>query len=79
MVPSADHRARPFSIQKGMKEKLADDGKAATTERRMALENGHPGVAIDEAAIRRGENPYTKYYQAQGEVPVAGSQAIHYS
>lgn len=31
------------------------------------MENGHPGVEIDEAAIRRGENPYTKYYQQQGE------------
>jgi pre-mRNA-processing factor 39 len=60
----------PFSVQKEMKTKLADDGKAETTERRMAVENGHPGLAIDEAAIRRGENPYTKYYQAQGEHPV---------
>ncbi|MCJ1447442.1 MAG: hypothetical protein MMC23_007953 [Stictis urceolatum] len=60
----------PFSIQKGMKAKLAEDGKMETTERRMAVENGHPGLAIDEAAIRRGENPYTKYYQSQGEHPV---------
>jgi pre-mRNA-processing factor 39 len=37
----------------------------------MALENGHPGLAIDEAAIRRGENPYTKYFHAQGEQPVS--------
>ena len=57
-----------------MKVKLADDGKAATTERRMALENGHPGVVVDEAAIRRGENPYTKYYQQQGEHPLPSGQ-----
>ena len=43
-----------------MKIKLAEDGKQATTERRMALENGHPGLEVDEAAIRRGENVYTK-------------------
>ena len=49
-----------------MKIKLAEDGKQATTERRMALENGHPGLEVDEAAIRRGENVYTKYYQQQG-------------
>jgi pre-mRNA-processing factor 39 len=36
----------------------------------MVLENGHPGVEINEAAIRKGENPYTKYYQQQGETPV---------
>ena len=66
--------SRPFSVQKDAKAKLAEDGKPTTTERRMALENGHPGVAIDEAAIRRGENPYTKYYHQQGEQPVASSQ-----
>jgi len=37
----------------------------------MVLENGHPGVEVNEAAIRKGENPYTKYYQQQGETPVA--------
>jgi pre-mRNA-processing factor 39 len=42
------------------------------------MENGHPGVEIDEVAIRKGENPYTKYYQQQGEqpVPVNGQVAI---
>ena len=50
-----------------MKTKLAEDGKETTTQRRMMMENGHPGVAVDEAAIRRGENPYTKYFQQQGE------------
>ncbi|KAI4246527.1 MAG: hypothetical protein L6R40_001890 [Gallowayella cf. fulva] len=50
-----------------MKQKLAEDGREASTQRRMMMENGHPGVEVDEAAIRRGENPYTKYYQQQGE------------
>jgi pre-mRNA-processing factor 39 len=53
-----------------MKAKIAEDGKASTTDRRLFLENGHPGVEVDEAAIRRGENPYTKYYQQQGEHPL---------
>jgi pre-mRNA-processing factor 39 len=52
------------------KAKLAEDGKESTTNRRLMLENGHPGVEIDESAIRRGENPYTKYFQQQGETPV---------
>lgn len=60
---------RPFSVQTGNKQKLAEDGKEATTDRRLMMENGHPGVEIDEGAIRRGENPYTKYFQAQGEAP----------
>lgn len=33
----------------------------------MMVENGHPGVEVDEAAIRRGDGVYTKYYQQQGE------------
>lgn len=57
----------PFSVQRLQQAKLAEDGKEATTQRRMMMENGHPGVEVDEAAIRRGENPYTKYYQQQGE------------
>ena len=58
---------RPFSVQNTMKAKLAEDGREASTQRRMMMENGHPGVEVDDAAIRRGENPYTKYYQQQGE------------
>ena len=50
-----------------MKAKLAEDGREASTQRRLMMENGHPGVEVDDAAIRRGENPYTKYYQQQGE------------
>lgn len=61
---------RPFSVQRENKKKLAEDGLEATTDRRRLRENGHPGVEIDEAAIRRGENPYTKYYLMQGEQPV---------
>lgn len=59
---------RPFSIQTTNKQKIAEDGKEATTDRRLMMENGHPGVEVDEAAIRRGENPYTKYYLQQGDV-----------
>ena len=50
-----------------MKSKLAEDGKETSTQQRLMRENGHPGVEVDEAAIRRGENPYTRYYQQQGE------------
>lgn len=67
---------RPFSVQSFLKAKLAEDGKESTTQRRLVLENGHPGVEIDEAAIRRGENPYTKYYVQQGEqMPSSGGSS----
>ncbi|KAI9818030.1 MAG: hypothetical protein M1827_000654 [Pycnora praestabilis] len=73
----------PFSVQSVNKARLAEDNKEASTNRRMMMENGHPGVEVDEAAIRKGENPYTKYYQQQGEQPApANGQApvtpIHY-
>ena len=71
--------SRPFSVQATMKTKLSEDGKEATTQRRMMMENGHPGVEVDEAAIRRGENPYTKYYQQQGENPLpSGAQVCNF-
>lgn len=52
-----------------LKAKVAEDGKTSTTDRRLLTENGHPGVEVDDAAVRRGDNPYTKYYQQQGEQP----------
>ena len=54
-----------------MKTKLAEDGREATTQRRLMMENGHPGVEVDEAAMRRGEDLYNKYYQQQGEQQLA--------
>ena len=66
----------PFSIASGMKEKLAEDGQESTTQRRMVLENGHPGVEVNEAHIRQGGNPYTKYYAQQGEQPVNENQQV---
>lgn len=44
----------------------------------MMMENGHPGVEVDEAAIRRGENPYTKYYQQQGEQQLPSDSQVSY-
>ncbi len=60
---------RPFSIQSTLKAKLAEDGKESTTDRRLLLENGHPGVEMNATAIQRGENPLTKYFLQQGEQP----------
>lgn len=44
----------------------------------MMMENGHPGVAVDEAAIRRGENPYTKYFHQQGEQQLPSDAQVTY-
>jgi pre-mRNA-processing factor 39 len=69
-------RNSPFSVQTVNKVRLAEDGQEATTNRRMMTENGHPGVAVDEAAIRKGDNPYTRYYQQQGEQPVPAAAPV---
>lgn len=74
--PTNKSSFRPFSVQNTMKAKLAEDGREASTQRRMMMENGHPGVEVDDAAIRRGENPYTKYYQQQGEQQLASDTQV---
>ncbi|KAK6530011.1 hypothetical protein TWF694_003386 [Orbilia ellipsospora] len=66
----------PFSVQTVNKTKLAEDGKEATTNKRMLSENGHPGVEVDDAAIRKGENPYTRYFREQGETPAPNGQQV---
>jgi len=54
-------------VQSTTKVKPAEDGKETTMQRHMEMENGHPGVASDEAAIGKGEDPYTKFFHQQGE------------
>lgn len=40
------------------------------------MENGHPGVAIDEAATQKGEDQYTKYFQQEGEQQLASDTQV---
>ena len=42
----------------------------------MMMENGHPGVAIDEAAIHKGEDQYTKYFHQEGEQQLASDTQV---
>jgi len=57
-------------VQSTTKVKLAEDGKETTTQRRLMVENGHPGVAVDEAAIG------TKYFHQQGEQQLASDTQV---
>lgn len=59
----------PFSAQTANLIKLAPDGKIETTRRRMYLEAGHPGVAVNDPLVSRGHNPYAALYRDQGENP----------
>ena len=63
----------PFSVQAANKRKLAADGTEESTNRRLYIEAGHPGVPVNDPLVRRGENPYASLYREQGEDPyVAG-------
>lgn len=42
----------------------------------MMVENGHPGVAIDEAAIRIDEDQYTRYLHQEGEQQLASDTQV---
>ena len=54
----------PLSIQTLAKNKIGEEGKESAAHR---MENGHPPVEVDEAAMRRIDNPYDKLYALQGD------------
>ena len=62
-------KSSDFMVRSLLKTRLADDGQESTTDRRLASENGHPGVAVNDALVRRGHNIYARYYEEQGETP----------
>lgn len=61
----------PFSVQKILKQKLARDGKASTTDKRLKAENGHPGVALDKTS-GEPERSQLDRYQAEQQKELKG-------
>lgn len=59
----------PLTVQTTHLIKLAADGKIETTRRRIYLESGHPGVAVNDPLVSRGHNPFAALYRDQGENP----------
>ncbi|ODQ63467.1 putative mRNA splicing protein [Nadsonia fulvescens var. elongata DSM 6958] len=53
----------PFSVNHAIKRKIAPDSKPETTNRRLKLENGHPGVEVSDK--HPNENYFAKYLQQQ--------------
>jgi pre-mRNA-processing factor 39 len=66
----------PFMSRTTDKARLDANGDVNAVDRRIVSENGHPGVEVNEAAIRRGENPYTQYFQQQQSYEPGGSGGI---
>jgi pre-mRNA-processing factor 39 len=58
-----------MSVQRTHKRKIAVDGDEETTDRVRVAENGHPGVHVNDAEIRKGVDPYARLYQQQGINP----------
>jgi pre-mRNA-processing factor 39 len=61
----------PFIVQTQRKRRLAEDGNIDAVNKRIRLSNGHPGVEIDEEALKANklDGVFEKYYLEQGEQP----------
>jgi pre-mRNA-processing factor 39 len=58
-------------VQTQRKRRLAEDGNIDAVNKRIRLSNGHPGVEIDEEALKANklDGVFEKYYLEQGEQP----------
>jgi pre-mRNA-processing factor 39 len=69
----------PFIVQTQRKRRLADDGTVESVNKRIRLTNGHPGVEVDEEALKANklDGVFEKYYAEQGDVPpVSNGQVL---
>jgi pre-mRNA-processing factor 39 len=68
----------PFIVQTQRKRRLADDGNVESVNKRIRLTNGHPGVEVDEEALKANklDGVFEKYYADQGEVPPVSNGAV---
>jgi pre-mRNA-processing factor 39 len=60
----------PFIVQTQRKRRLAEDGSVDSVNKRIRLSNGHPGVEVDEEALKANkvDGVFEKYLAEQGEV-----------
>jgi pre-mRNA-processing factor 39 len=67
----------PFIVQTQRKRRLAEDGNLDAVNKRIRLTNGHPGVEVDEEALKANklDGVFEKYLAEQGEAgPTANGQ-----
>jgi pre-mRNA-processing factor 39 len=59
----------PFIVQTQRKRRLADDGNVDSVNKRIRLSNGHPGVEVDEEALKANklEGVIDRYEREQAE------------
>jgi pre-mRNA-processing factor 39 len=59
----------PFIVATQRKRRLAEDGNVDSVNKRIRLSNGHPGVEIDEKALKANklDGVFERYQAEQGE------------
>ena len=59
----------PFIVQTQRKRRLAEDGNVDSVNKRIRLSNGHPGVEVDEEALKANklDGVFEKYEQEQAK------------
>jgi len=62
----------PFIVQTQRKKRLAEDGNVDSVNKRIRLSNGHPGVEVDEEALKANklDKVFERYQAEQGELPL---------
>jgi pre-mRNA-processing factor 39 len=69
----------PFIVATQRKRRLAEDGNLDAVNKRIRLSNGHPGVEVDEEALKANQldGVFNKYLAEQGEpVPAAANGQV---
>jgi pre-mRNA-processing factor 39 len=59
----------PFIVQTQRKRRLAEDGNVDSVNKRIRLSNGHPGVEVDEEALKANklDGVFERYEKEQAE------------
>jgi pre-mRNA-processing factor 39 len=62
----------PFIVQTRRKKRLADDGNLDAVNKRIRLTNGHPGVEVDEEALKTNklDGVFERYIAEQNQAMV---------
>ena len=60
----------PFIVATQRKRRLVEDGSVDSVNKRIRLSNGHPGVEVDEEALKTNklDGVFDKYKTEQGEI-----------
>lgn len=69
----------PFIVQTQRKRRLAPDENVDSVNKRIRLSNGHPGVEVDEEALKANklDSVFERYYAEQNETSAASNGQVY--